>query len=169
MPPRPDPPPTHGTDARDAVEAVLRDQQDRARRRAAATPEPPADRTGLKLALVGVLTVLVVWIVVAPPSLVRPAPFPEPEPVEIEAGLRMDVFVAATAVARHVERTGRLPGSLADVLEDADDGAFVAYEPLPNGRWRVVGRRDGFEVVYVSTEHRNTILDPARVVLDGGG
>lgn len=168
MPPRPDQPESRGADARDAVEAVLRDQQDRARKRADATPGPPADRTGAWVVAAAVLAGLLAWVILAPPALLQPAPFPEPPPIEVEAGLRMEVFVAATAVARHVEATGRLPESLGQIMEDPEDTAFVAFERLQGGRWRIVGQRDGFEVVYLSTAHRNTILDPARVVLDGG-
>lgn len=161
------PPPSgsRGSEARDAVEAVLRDQQDRARKRDVEAP-PPRDRGPLLLALAAVLLGLIVWFAVAPPAALLPPPFPEPEPVEIEAGLRMEVFVAATAVARHRQATGRLPASLGEILEDADDTTAVRFQALDGGRWRIVGRRGDFEVVYTSTEDRNSILDPARAVLE---
>lgn len=146
---------------------MLADQKDRADRREK-PPPPPKDRRAATIAAAVVLSGLTVWLWLAPPAFVLPEPLPTPGPVEVAASLRMDVFAAAASIRRYAEANGgRLPATLADAWPRELGAGTMVYEALPDGAFRVVGRRDGAEVRYHSSEPMAELLRAARPVLGG--
>lgn len=158
-------PSSRGSEAADAVAAVLADQKQRADRREK-PPPPPKDRRAGMIAVAVVLSGLTVWVWLAPPAFLLPEPLPTPGPAQVAAGLRMDVFAAAASIRRYAEANGRLPATLAEAWPRGAAGTMT-YEALPAGAFRLVGRRDGAEVRYHSSEPMADLLRAARPVLEG--
>jgi len=161
-------PRSSGTDARDAVAAVLRDQAERAQRRDEPAPAT-VDRGPLLRVLFVVLLGATVWLLLAPPAFLRPDPIPPPSSEELHAGLRMDVWVAALSLARYRARHERWPTTLDEALENPDEGEDLVYERLPGDRYRLTGQRDGLVVVYESDEPLDRLTEPARRLVRGEG
>ena len=154
-----------GNDAADVVAAVLKDQAERAERREEPAPEP-ADRMPLMGALFLLLLAATVWVLLSPPAFLQPPPIPTPEPVEIEAGLRMDLWVAALSLNRFRATTGAYPATLDEALETPEDGEDIVYERTGTG-YRLIGQRDTLVVVYESSEPLSALRRPAMAVVDG--
>ena len=165
--PAPQRPKGSGTEASEALRDVLEDITTRESRRREPSGSPP-DRRPKPVGLIAVLLVVTVWLFVSPPALVRPAPIPLPPPEKIEAGLRMDMYVATLRIGRYQSAAGRLPGSLADVLEDPLDAPDLSYEVLGGGQYRLTGTRDGSTVVWVSSQPVADLLSGARRILQEG-
>lgn len=163
--PPPPPPRASGSETRDVVEAVLRDQADRRRRREEPSSPPPGRRVAPGLLAAGLLA-LTAWFLLAPPAFLRPAPLPAPTPVEVEAGLRMDMWVAALHLGRAQDARRALPATLEEALEDPEDGADITYERISDRRFRLVGQRGSLVLVYESTEPLEAFRRPAMAVVD---
>lgn len=116
---------------------------------------------GVAVVLLGLAT----WILIAPPAFLRPAPVPEPAAQVLEAGVRLEVFAAATSIRQYADSTGRLPAQLADAWPRATEGV-VTFRALPDGSFEVVGQGDGAPIRYHSSEPVATLLEGARATLD---
>lgn len=157
-----------GEEARDLVEEVLKDQAHR-RERQEAHSSPPKEHSGI-LALVPVVlaaAAVVVWL--RPPELIQPPRLPQPDPVELEAGLRMDVYVAVLRIEDFEEETGRLPQTLMEATGDTIPQEDLAYARTGPEGYRVTGVRGGTVVVYESGQPVAEIVQGARSVVEGGG
>lgn len=144
----------------EALEAVLRDQADRERRRSGA---PSASRGGsrglllLSLALAAV-TASVWW---SPPAFVRPGPLPAPGPERIEAGLRLDLWIEVQRIRKFQRERRRLPVALLEVPVESGEGIGLSYELVSPEEFRLRGSRGGADVTYDSKAPLGDLLRPA--------
>jgi hypothetical protein len=131
----------------EAREAELREAE--ARRRARRRVRPTiAAAAALSL-------VLCSYLYVERPEWLYPA-VAAPEPVAIrEASLRIGMANVAQHVERHRQRTGALPGTLAEAGTRADG---MTYEPLGTSTWRLVGANGGIELTLTSQDSLRTFL-----------
>lgn len=162
----PTPPPPRGDVARDAVADVLRDQAERARRRSAAPP-PARDPTPLLWGISALAAVGTLWMLLAPPGVLRPPPVPAPPPAVVEAELRMTVAQAVLRLEAFREETGALPADLLEVFEGPEDVEGLVYERLDAGRFRLSGTREGAAVLFESGDPIADWMAGARRVMEG--
>lgn len=164
--PPPPGPESRGEQARSAVEDVLRDQAERARRRDHGGPPPPKDRGPALLAFSAVLLGAAAWLWAAPPSWIQPAPPPPPPPSLVEAEVRLTAYQAVLRLDAFRDSTGVYPESLAEVLEAPEDQEGLSYQRLSAGRFRILARREGATVSYDSSEPVSTLLAGAPRTLE---
>jgi hypothetical protein len=146
-------------EARRALEAVLRDQAERERRRAAARAAPR--NTGPLIAAMVVLAAVSLSVWTSPPAWLRPEPWPTPGPERLEVGLRMDMWVAVQRIREFQAERRRLPVTLEEAVRDGADAEGLTYQQISANAFRLVGRRDGIEVVYESTTPLDELTGPA--------
>lgn len=159
--------PGKGEAARSAVEAVLRDQAERQKRRDDVEHPRPKDRGPLLNVVAVVLAGLTVWFWLAPPSLLRPPPAPPPPPRVDQAALRMTVYTAVLRVERFRDSAQVVPTGLAQVFEGPEDMEGLTYERLGPQRFRLTGARGEHVVIYESGDSVSALLGDARQVLQG--
>lgn len=160
------PPHASGTEARAAVEDVLRDQAEKAKRRSRG-PRAPRDRRPALSVVAVLLVVATAWVLRSPPSFLRPSPPSGPPPAAQAAGLRMTVYVAVLRVNAFRDRAGRLPDALAEVFEDPEDLVGLTYERLDAARFRLTGVHGDHAVSYESGDDLRSLVGDARRVLGG--
>ncbi len=157
-----------GTETRDVLRAVLEDQATRQQRREG-DPRPPGNRRPIQIAVIVIGSLLTAWMLLSPPPFIRPAPFAPLSRVKLEAGLRMDMYVARMGIERYRARTGRLPTSLVEALDDSTDARDLTYRVLGRGTYRLTGERTGTTVVWESDQPVSDLLRNARRVVARGG
>lgn len=155
--------------ARRAIEEVLREQEERRGRQAPPAPGPRRTATGPLLAAALVLNVLAVAVWTSPPGWTRPEPFAEPSPERLEAGLRMDIWVTVRKIRRFQEERRRLPVGLVEVDPGGGGHPDLRYERLSAETFRLVGSREGVEVVYDSAGSAGGLIDSARALIGDPG
>lgn len=170
-PPDPAPPDGPSDEAHEAVRDVLLQEARRREREKDARRAGGRQRGGGPLAWTAavLLAGVALWLLVAPPAAIQPDPPVELGTAELEAGLRMDMYVAASRVLEYRETEGSLPGSLTEAVEDPSDTVDITYEPAGGGAFRLVGRRAGQRVVWGSTQPMEVLTSPALEVVRPGG
>lgn len=116
---------------------------------------------GIAAMIVGALSIYV-WT--APPAFLQPEPYAEPAPRQVDAGLRMDLYLQARKVETFRRENGRLPASLEEAGE-VEEG--VRYERAGGG-YRLSATSAGETLVYDSGEPLSDFLGDARSVIMGG-
>ena len=111
------PEPSQASEYGDALSDVLKDQVRRDELRSSATPKPT--RTRVHPSVPPALALLSIWLWAFPPQALIPA-VPTISPANVEAGLRMEMFIQLTNIQRYMVETGSLPNGLDDVGERAD-------------------------------------------------
>ena len=160
-----DPPRPSGSETRDALADVLKDQAARSERYAAS--EKPKERSPVPARIATVIMIpLTIWVWLSPPALLRPAPI-EPPPRVVEAGSSMELYVAAIQINDYRAANGRLPATLTEALEEGDDAGDVVYEILDATRYRLSVTRGPITRTYESTDDVSSLARQARPVLGG--
>ena len=168
MPDSEPPRPSTGSEVSTVLADVLSDQADRQRRRRGRA-RPPAPRGGAAWIVVAVGAMLTVRVWTSAPAAVSPPPLPAPSPVDVEAGLRMDLYVTVLRVQAFRDSVGRLPASLDEVMADPAEADGVLYEPLGGGVFRVGGARGDAAVSWRSDRPLTELLRDAPDHVRGGG
>lgn len=155
-----------GEEAASALADVLRDQSERQHRRKAAPTKParagtPVQTWGVVAALAG----LTAWVWISPPGFVQPAPPPEPSAPALEAGLRMELYFIVRRLLAYRDSTGRLPATLAPVLDDPGETEDLLYEVMDGGMFFLAGVRGESTISYRSDRPLTDLLGdaPARI------
>jgi len=115
-----------------------------------------------------VLLAATLWVLLAPPAFLMPTPPAPPSPAEMEAGLRMDLWVAASSLEDYRAAQGRYPQSLLEAVDAPEKAADIEYSLRSGGAgYRLIGQRDSLVVVYESDEPLRTLSGPALPVVQG--
>lgn len=145
-----------------ALAAVLRDQKER-RAGEGAVPAPSARNQRARLLMFVVSFGLAVYVWFGSPSWAQPYVPPAPTPVEVEAGLRMAMYLQIQRIEVFREENGRLPRSLDEVGRRLPG---VRYEQITGDVYRLRGRTDDLRLTYVSAQSSHEFLGNAyRIVL----
>lgn len=148
-----------------ALAAVLRDQNERTARGPVPAAAPGNQRTRLLTFVVSFG--LAVWVWFGSPSWAQPYVPPAPTPVEVEAGIRMAMYLQMQRIEVFREENGRLPLSLDEAGERLRG---VEYEQITAEVYRLRGWAEGFHVTYVSAQSPHEFLGNAyRIVLPEPG
>lgn len=159
------PPRATGEETREIVSQVLKDQAERQARQREAAQRKPKRRLPLPVVAVGLaLASLYVWV--AAPSWLLPEPLPQPTAMQLEDGLRMEMYGLVVQIERFRSENGRLPQSLGEAAEELSPD--VSYAPFPPSSYRLRGERAGTEIVYSSGEPARTLLGEAPARLQAG-
>lgn len=158
-------PVSKGQETRSALEAVLADQAERRLREEQGQARAGARRGRWVSLSAVVLAGATAWIVLARPSFLTPSPLPAPSPALLDAGLRMDMYVAAAGIEEYHRATGRLPARLEDALEHPADGEGLSYRILSSDEYELVGVRGNRRIVHRSTDGLSGLIADARRVL----
>ena len=158
--------PAAGSEIAEALVDVMQDQAHRAKARAEVSG-PRAKRAGPVL---GVLLVLLslfsAYLWFGSPAVLQPEPL-DPITPELEAaGLRMEVFLQASAVEEFQAREGRLPTTLA---EAGDPYTEVVFEAVGANRYRLRLSSPSTTVEYDSVDPLEGFLGNAVEVVIWGG
>lgn len=152
------PGPATGEETREIVSEVLREQAERQARQRDAGQRKKNRRLPLPiLAVILAAASLYVWV--AAPSWLLPEPLPEPTAVNLQDGLRMEMYGLVVQIERYRQENGRIPASLEQAAEEGSPD--VTYVPFPPESYRLEGRRAGTEIVYSSGEPARTLLGNA--------
>jgi hypothetical protein len=155
-----------GEETSTALAAVLQDQAERKLRREA--PAEPRDWSRIASLAAVPLAFIALWLIVAPPAMLRPPPVPAPTPQDVRNALHLDIYVAAAQVMGYSAQNGRLPGSLAEALAEPGSGEGLTYSVRPGGVFEIAGQREGQVVVYVSTQSLRDFVASARAAVEAG-
>ncbi|GMV08132.1 MAG: hypothetical protein AMXMBFR53_44070 [Gemmatimonadota bacterium] len=145
LPPRPSA--SQGTDARDAVADVLRDQAERAHKREEAS-RPPRDRTPLLWGVAVVLAGAAGWLWLAPPAFILPPPLPAPPPELVEAEVRMTLYQAVLRLEAFRDSAGAYPERLEQAFEGLEDLEGLVYLRVAPGQIRLEASRGAARAAY---------------------
>jgi len=104
------------------------------------------------------------WLWVFPPDLLEPIPPPPISTVEVEAGLRIEMYVQSTRIQRYLEDNGRLPSNLDEIGEDANG---LQYVVISSTEFVLSGESGGVAVSYRSTTPAADLLADAQRVVSG--
>lgn len=154
-----------GEEAREIVSQVLKDQAERQARQREAAKKKPKRRLPLPIVALG-LAVASLYVWVAAPSWLLPDPLPQPTAMQLQDGLRMQMYGLVVQIERYRRENGRLPDTLAEAAEDPPPD--VSYAPFPPSSYRLSGQRAGTEIVYSSGEPARTLLGDAPSRLRAG-
>jgi len=161
----PPPPPTtsgHHGEYGDALADVLDDQARRSERRK--TGPVWKARRKIHPILPPGLAAFSFWLWVFPPDMLEPIPPPPISAVEVEAGLRIEMYVQSTRIQRYLEENGRLPSDLDEIGEDANGLQYVA---ISSTNFVLTGESGGVAVSYRSTTPAADLLADAKQVVSG--
>ena len=153
-------------DLASAIADVVKDQEEKAQVRAdVLVPDERRTSTPVLVAFVA-LSMVSMYLWFGSPSWLQPDPSAPVSPALVDAGLRMEVFLAASSVEEYRDREGRLPNSLA---EAGDAFSEVQYRRLDAQQYRVWLAGVGGVIEYASTDSLGLFLGNARqVILEGG-
>lgn len=164
----PDAPPpdeSRGDDYYRVLSEVMEDHAQRQERQRQASRRPESSRSqnmGIAAMIVGALSIYV-WT--APPGFLQPEPYPEPSALEVNAGLRMDVYLQAQKIERFRRENDRLPATLEEAGEPEDG---VIYERTGDASYRLVTTGGPEPVVYTAGEPLGEFLGDAESIILGG-
>lgn len=148
-----------------ALAAVLRDQKRRTERGPVPAPSARNQRARVLTFVVSLGLAFYVWF--GSPSWAQPYVPPAPTPVEVEAGLRMAIYLQIQRIEVFREENGRLPLSL-DEAGNRLPG--VRYEQITGDVYRLRGRTDDLRITYISAQSPHEFLgDAYRIVLPEPG
>lgn len=168
MPENRDPPRVSSrSDVSRLVNEALEDQKERTRRRDA-VPSRVRKRGSWAGPLAAVLMALAAWLWLAPPAFIRPEPLLEIPPEAVDAGLRMDLYVASLRIEAYRDSVGQLPAGLDLVLDSAEAQGLV-YEVLGGGIFRLTGVRDELAVVHTSDRPAADLVGDVLPAMRRGG
>jgi hypothetical protein len=159
------PPPTtsgHHGEYGDALADILDDQAQRSERRK--TGPVWKARRKIHPILPPGLAAFSFWLWVFPPELLEPIPPPPVSTVEVEAGLRIEMFVQSTRIRKYLDDNGRLPSALDEIGEDANGLQYVA---VSSTEFVLSGESGGVAVSYRSTTPAADLLADAKEVVSG--
>ena len=95
-----------------------------------------------------------------------PIPPPAVSAVEVEAGLRMEMYIQSARIQRYLEETGRLPDDLDELGEESSG---LQYMAISNTAFRLSGSAAGVSVSYRSTTPSAELLADAMDIVSGFG
>ena len=149
------------------VSEALEDQAARVRRQEVASKlaRPRRSVAGPAAAL---LLGMTAWIWVAPPAFIRPEPLPEIPQEALDAGLRMDLYVASLRIEAYRDSVGQLPATLGAVLDSVEADGLV-YDQLGGGVFRLTGVRGEVAVVHSSDRPARDLVGDVLPAMRSGG
>ncbi len=141
---------------------VMTDRKEREERAQSAVRRASRGNSSAPGIVAMVCGVLSVYFWTSPPDFLRPDPFPEVTVEQLEAGVRVSLYLQAQRVNRYVEENGQLPTSLEQTGPLIEDDIF--YSRNPNGSYELSrSYGDGLRLTYTSdqdlTEFRGNALD----------
>lgn len=149
----------------DALTAVLRQEVDRATETAAMSARGPRRRRGRQVVF-GLLLVFSGYLWLADPAWLEfGRPVPEPTATDIEAPLRLTMYLQVQRIEAFRQRTGRLPITLDEAGPPLDG---MEYQETGVGRYRLIGTAGPVSVAYTSVDSPRSLLDRADTLLTGG-
>jgi hypothetical protein len=156
-----------GRDFAEALDEVIRDQEEksRARRGPGGSSGGRRERSALKawLTLLAAAAVsLTFWL--GSPTWLQPTPLSRATPQAAEAGLRVEVYHQAMRIQAFAQREGRLPGVLTE-LGPPPPG--MGYERLSPREFLLWMEARGIRVDYSSSESLEAFLGDARQTIMG--
>lgn len=108
---------------------------------------------------------LAAWLLLARPEWVFPSSVPVQSVQQLEAGLRIGLFLEARQVHAFANRTGRPPRTLA---EAGVKPSGSSYTLLPDGRWQLEATQAGVRMRVTSQDDLSAFLGPSFTTLRGG-
>lgn len=144
---------------------VMEDHAERQERQRAASRRKDSSGSqnmGIAAMIVGALSIYV-WT--APPAFIQPDPYPPPSARQVDAGLRMDIYLQAQQIEKYRQANGSLPASLDEAGEPLEG---VEYERAEGDAYRLVASTGGETLVYDSRESAREFLGDAASVVMGG-
>jgi len=145
----------------DALQGAVKSEKEKQAERKAARP-PRRSGSAVMWGSLVVLAAVGAYLGVTRPDWLIPRP-PTPHSVEFQdASLRMLLYMEARRIEGYRQRTGRLPGAMADV---GVVPAGVTYTILPAGAFRLDGRSEDLELTYTSTDSAEVFLKNSFEVL----
>lgn len=151
MPSPPPRPPAKSGDSKEALYHALQGavSSEQQKRQAQHGARPARTSRKLMWSCLLILAGVAVWVGVARPPWIIPAP-PPPHSVEFQdASLRMLLYMEARRIENYRQAHGRLPRTLADV-GFVPEG--VSYTTYPDGTFRLDGKTESLELTFRSTD-----------------
>ena len=153
-------------DLASAIANVVQDQEEKAQVWAEVSGGEQRRTSPVVLAAFVLLSLVSMYLWFGSPSWLGPGPVSTVPRALADAGLRMEVFLAASNVEEYRALEGRLPNSLA---EAGDVFSEVQYQRLDARRYRVWMAGMAEVIEFVSTDSLGLFLGDARqVILEGG-
>ena len=113
-----------------------------------------------------VIAVLVAaWLLLARPDWVFPAGTPVQSVQQLEAGLRIGLFLEARQVHDFTSRTGRPPRTLEEAGVPSSGSAYTLQ---PDGRWSLEASQHGVRMRVNRDDDLSTFLRPSFTAIRGG-
>ena len=101
-----------------------------------------------------VLLALTIWVSMAPPAFIKPAPAPLPTPQERESSIRFAMFIQAQQIESFRAANGRLPGTLEETGQPLNG---IQYTILPGNQYALRSTADT-AIRYASSDSLSRFL-----------
>jgi hypothetical protein len=151
-----------GQEAAEAVAAVLKHAAERDEAGRKKTPPKPRAKWALPLGLN--LSVLALYLLIAPPAWVTLDPIPPPAPESQIESFRVALWLQARRIEAYRVENGRLPGSLHEAGTPVPGVDYV----VSGNEFVLVGSLGETVVQYDSTQPNDDIVAAAAARLAGG-
>ena len=152
-----------GQETADAVAAVLKHASDRDK---AANVKPRPKKQPKWMLPLGIqLSVLALYLLIAPPAWVTMNPIDPPDVASMEESLRVAMYFQAQRIEAYRQQHGELPEDLADAGSAISGVQYVRR----GAQYQLVGTVGEQALVYDSTQSDADFRDAAARRLGGGG
>lgn len=108
---------------------------------------------------------LAAWLLLARPDWVFPPSAPVQSVQQLEAGLRIGLFLEARQVHEFTARTGRPPRTLAEAGVQSSGSAYTLQ---PDGRWSLEASQQGVRMRVNRDDDLSGFLRPSFTAIRGG-
>jgi hypothetical protein len=153
----------HGQEAADAVAAVLKHAAERDK---AAQQKPRPKKQPKWMLPVGIqLSVLALYLLIAPPSFITVHPIPAQDQAAQEESLRAAMYLQAQQVLAYLQQHGELPAELSEAVNPIEG---IQYVRRGGTEFQLVGSMGELALVYDSTQSDSAFKDAAARRLAGG-
>lgn len=150
----------------DALQESVEDAQIRERREAERVIRATRKRSSPVVVTGAVILVAVAsWLLIARPDWVFPRSGPVQSAQQLEAGLRVGLFLEARKIHEYEARAGRPPRTLA---EAGLAGSTSAYSLRPDGRWVLQASQGGQTLRITADDSLSTFLGSSFTTIRGG-
>lgn len=150
----------------DALHESVQDADEREAQEAERSRRAARRRTSPVIVGGAVIAVaMAAWLLVARPAWVFPPSGPVQTVQQLEAGLRIGLYLEARKVREYQSRTGRPPRTLA---EAGLAGSTSAYTLRPDGRWVLQASQGGQTLRVTADDSLSTFLGSSFSHLRGG-